>query len=170
MAWLSQLRGHLLPVLMVVRMVVRMVMVTMVAAAVAMQVLLMKTKTVMVMMMPVALTTTTSMRPVWMLSLYGAFSAQGRTWRCHSPRVKEVSCSDTDRFDTDTNTRRQRHTSQLLMLRPKPPCSSAPSAGCATPRPRGLPPMRLAAVHSALRAIAGSAAKKLPPVTRTRVS
>ena len=33
----------------------------------------------------VALTTTTSIRPVWMLSLYSAFSAQGRTWRCHSP-------------------------------------------------------------------------------------
>ena len=53
-----------------------------VVAAVAMQVPVMKT--VMVMMMPVAMTTTTRMRPVWMLSLYSAFSAKGRTWRCQS--------------------------------------------------------------------------------------
>ena len=96
-----------------------------VVAAVRMQVPVIKT--VMVMMMQVAMTTTTCMRPVWMLSLYSTAHSQRRAERGVA-RVKEASCSDTDRFGTDTNTRRQRHTSQLLMLRPTPRCSSVPSA------------------------------------------
>ena len=62
--------------------------------------------------------------------------------------ASRVSCSDTDRP-------------------PVPVCQVRCVLLSTTPR--GLPPMRLAAVHSALRGIAGSAAKKLPPVTRTGV-
>ena len=54
-----------------------------------------------------------------MLSLYSTAHSQRRAERGVA-RVKEASCSDTDRFGTDTNPRRQRHTSQLLMLRPTP--------------------------------------------------
>ena len=62
-----------------------------------------------------------------MLSLYSTAHSQRRAERGVA-RVKEASCSDTDRFGTDTNTRRQRHTSLMLMLRPTPRCSRVPSA------------------------------------------
>ena len=62
-----------------------------------------------------------------MLSLYSTAHSQRRAERGVA-RVKAVSCSDTDRFGTDTNTRRQRHTSLMLMLRPTPRCSRVPSA------------------------------------------
>ena len=94
----------------------------------------MKTRTVMVIVMP-----------VWMLSLYSAFSAQGRTWRC-----QRVGCP------------------VATPIAPLFQCAKC-GACCCPPHPRGLPPNGLAAVHSALRGIAGSAAKKLPPVTRTGV-